>query len=328
MIVQNLNYRIPALATTPTSSELTFLLQLALRNPRTIVELPWTVENSPISFLITVTGMLSLEQPRWILYGGLEELETVVWNYDTADTELIYQMITAERDQILRSQTGSSQSSAALPQEPQGNGQSGPTGQHQAPPVVSPGAQSTPGKNKVLPSPIEFDRSAVDTMYKAFTNPETGFISHQAYLFFLVGEFSRFQRHQHSLSIVRFDMRVQFPSDKMSQPLSVQAVRLAGRRIFGLMRTLDWAAHYENEFALLLPYTTGLEAAQIAERIHQALLASPLVPEITPPNLNLSFGIASMPDDCIHPGVLLAAAQEAKNRSKLSGRPVVLFAED
>ena len=349
MIVQNLNYRLPMLSTVPTPSELSFMLALAANNPRNILELPWKTSASPAHFMVTVTCVLSLEEPRWILYSGTDELQhSIVWNYDTADTNLIYDMITAEHS--LSAQSWMEQQSVKhfVPAPAAGNGNEvAEQSPSSAPPAISAGSVETTvqsqsqnqtatgadgslsaGGGKVLPTAVEFDRNAVDTMYKAFTNPETGFISHSAFLFFLVGEFSRFQRHQHALSLVRFDMRVKFDADGMHQPLSLQAARIAGQRIFRHMRTLDWAAHYENEFALLLPYTSRDEAAQIAERIQAALFATPLAPEITAQNLKLCFGIASMPEDCIHPGVLLAAAQEAKNQSKLSGKSVVLFGAD
>jgi hypothetical protein len=51
------------------------------------------------------------------------------------------------------------------------------------------------------------------------------------------------------------------------------------------------------------------------------------VPGLDNRMLGISFGVASMPDDCTHPGVLLAAAQDAKNRARKAGVPVMLFSD-
>jgi GGDEF domain-containing protein len=179
-----------------------------------------------------------------------------------------------------------------------------------------------------LPPPIDLDRAAVDNMYKSFTNEDTGFISHAAFLFFLVNEFNRYQKDPKPLSVVRFDLAVKpANSESTIAPLPQRAIHEAGKRIFSVMRSLDWVAHYDHEYAILMPFTSRTEAGQLTQAIARAIGASPLVPGLDNKMLGISFGVASMPDDCTHPGVLLAAAQDAKNRARKAGVPVMLFSD-
>lgn len=188
--------------------------------------------------------------------------------------------------------------------------------------------QSIATAPRPLPAPVDLNRAAVDSIYKSFTNADTGFISHAAFLFFLVNEFNRYQKDPKPLSVVRFDMSVKpLNAESTIAPMPQKAVQEAGKRIFSVMRPLDWAAHYEQEFAILMPFTDRAEAGQLAHRMAVALTQTPLVPGLDPKMLGLSVGVASMPDDCTHPGILLAAAQDAKNRARKAGVPVMLFSD-
>lgn len=188
--------------------------------------------------------------------------------------------------------------------------------------------QSVATASRPLPAPVDLNRSAVDSIYKSFTNADTGFVSHAAFLFFLVNEFNRYQKDPKPLSVVRFDMCVKpLNAESTIAPMPQKAVQEAGKRIFSVMRPLDWAAHYEQEFAILMPFTARAEAGQLAHRMAVALTQTPLVPGLDPKMFGLSIGVASMPDDCTHPGILLAAAQDAKNRARKAGVPVMLFSD-
>jgi len=172
------------------------------------------------------------------------------------------------------------------------------------------------------------DRSAVDSVYASFTNTDTGFISHAAFLFFLVNEFGRFQREPKPLSVVRFALWLKSPDPAQPlQPLPLPAIKEAGRRIFSIMRSLDWVAHYESEFAILMPYTNRQQASENAHKISHAINSVPLLPGLDPRQVACYFGVACMPDDCSHPGILLAAAEEAKRRGQDNQTAVVAFAD-
>ncbi len=206
-----------------------------------------------------------------------------------------------------------------------------PTNQASQPMTNSEPSRSTnlaTAPKPTLPAPIDLNRAALDSMYKSFTNADTGFISHAAFLFFLVNEFNRFQKDPKPLSVVRFDLCLKpLNSESTIMPLPQMAVKEAGKRIFSVMRPLDWVAHYEQEFAILMPFTSRTEAGQLTQAIANAISSASLVPGLETRMVGISFGVASMPEDCSHPGILLAAAQDAKNRARKAGVPVMLFSD-
>lgn len=175
---------------------------------------------------------------------------------------------------------------------------------------------------------VELNRAAVDAIYHSFTNPETSFISHGAFLFFLLNEANRYQRDPKALSVVRFNLWLEPPKPEVTiMPIPNHLVREVGTRIFQRMRRLDWLAHYDQEFAILLPLTTRVEALAIVKSIIDSIYASPLAPNLLSKQLGVSFGIASMPEDCSHPGILLAAAEEAKRRAEKSAVSIACFSD-
>ena len=125
---------------------------------------------------------------------------------------------------------------------------------------------------------------------------------------------------------MRFDLCIKpINSESTITPVPQRALKEAGKRIFSVMRPLDWVAHYEQEFAILMPFTARAEAGQLTQAIANAISVADLVPGLETKMVGISFGVASMPEDCSHPGILLAAAQDAKNRARKSGVPVMLF---
>src|SRR5208337_4952254 len=73
-----------------------------------------------------------------------------------------------------------------------------------------------------------------------------------------------------------------------------------------------------------LPHTDINEGMQQAIRLEQALLATPLGPGLDPSNVAFNVGIASIPDTCNHPGILIAAAVEALEQSKKTSSSILV----
>jgi GGDEF domain-containing protein len=182
---------------------------------------------------------------------------------------------------------------------------------------------------KQLPSPVELDRAAVDGVWGELTNAETGLLTQPAFLFFLVNEVQRHAQTQHPFAIVRFEMCVRYSgTETVLKPLPKRAVREAARRIFAQMRPLSLVGHYrETDYAFLLPLANREQATEFINQVHKNLMSGPLVQGMEVENLALFFGIASMPDDCNHPGVLLAAADEALTAAKSTNKTIVTYAE-
>jgi hypothetical protein len=185
---------------------------------------------------------------------------------------------------------------------------------------------STPKAAAPLPPPVKFDRGAVDTVFKTLTEKELGFLSHGALLFFTVREFSRFQRNNIPFSIVLFELGI--PQGNRWEPMPANLVKDVGKQLFGVMRPLDLIAHYENnDYAMLLPHTSRDDSFTVVQRLHEMLASTAIAPGMTPGQAQIFCGVATIPDDCAHPGVAIAAALEAKAAAKATGKPVLRFCD-
>lgn len=213
---------------------------------------------------------------------------------------------------------------------------SGPPGQNQRTtlknaPAIVPQSQALTNKAKPLPAPINLDRAAVDGVFKTLSNPETGLLNHGSMLFFLVREFSRFQVDDEPFSLIIMQMNVLISGSTgafVQRPLPPRAVRGAAQKVIAIARQLDLVSHYEeNDYAILLPATNRKQAGEFAQTVAKVLLSQPLTPDMDPKALVLRMGVASFPEDTSHPGILLAAAAEAKDTAVKDNKPIVLFAE-
>jgi GGDEF domain-containing protein len=179
---------------------------------------------------------------------------------------------------------------------------------------------------RALPPPVKFDRTAVDSVFKMLTETDLGFLNHGALMFFTVREFSRFQRNNVPFSIVLFELVVN--NNGAWDPMSQNLVKDVGKQLFGVMRPLDLIAHYEkNDYAMLLPHTTREDSFTVVQRLHEMLNSTAVAPGLAAGQAKIFCGISTIPDDCAHPGVAIAAALEAKSEAKLAGRPVLRFCD-
>jgi diguanylate cyclase (GGDEF)-like protein len=81
-----------------------------------------------------------------------------------------------------------------------------------------------------------------------------------------------------------------------------------------------------DEFVLLLPATTQLEAHSVVERIRRILAAEAIVHEAHTITLTISSGIAGLASDQETLDTLLACADQALYRAKQAGRNQVALA--
>lgn len=188
----------------------------------------------------------------------------------------------------------------------------------------APAAAPAPGK-KTLPAPVALNREAVDAVFRSLTHPGTGFLTNSAFMFFLVREFSQYQKTKSPFVIIGFEFSVETP-DGYLYPMPQASMTEGAQRLFSAMRPLDWLAHYQhNDFAFLLPHTNVTEAVPLVEKMQEALRGTTPISGVQGAIPVLVCGIAGLPDDCTHPGVLLAAAYEAKNKGKEAKKKLNLY---
>jgi hypothetical protein len=201
-----------------------------------------------------------------------------------------------------------------------------PQEQPKAAGTIQPAAPARPPQSqKPLPPPVPLNRDAVDTVLKSLTYPGTGFLTYNAFMFFVVREFTHFQRAKLPFTVIGFEFYVKTPEGHL-YPLPSEFINEAGQRLSVALRPLDWLAHYDqNDFAILLPYTTVSEAAQLVMWLQGAIAGSGPLTGLEGATPLIVCGIAGLPEDCEHPGILLAAAYEAKNRGKEANSPITLY---
>ena len=94
------------------------------------------------------------------------------------------------------------------------------------------------------------------------------------------------------------------------------------------VRTLDPCGRYgADQFAVLLPDTSGEGALQLAERLREAVSQQVLLHEGQAVRYSISIGVAELDANCLTPRHFCERAEQALARAKQAGRNcVVAFA--
>lgn len=306
--------RLSKLGNTPTTTELDYALEQAKKNTSAIIELPWKSQSSP-TFVLKISASERDGEANWVLCKGETADAAVLWSFDSDDTSLIESLIAAE--------TASERSfaSAAGTSKPVNGGASAPA--QQAAPVPQSAPSAVPSVD--LPPPVELDRAIVDEIDRNLRNPETGLNTRAAFFFFMIREYCRFESVKSPMAVIVFELLVDYGNDKI-MPLPERALKEAFRRFQGVMRSVDIVAHYqERQFAFLLPGISSNDAVQFGKKIEKVLLESPLQPGLNAEQAVLVAGVASIPDTCDHPGILLAACEKALAQAKERRTSLALF---
>lgn len=168
------------------------------------------------------------------------------------------------------------------------------------------------------------DRSAIDAGMKNMMRQETGLINYPVILYFLEQEFFRWEHTGAPFCLLIFEMRVRTPQGL--EPLNLNAIKEAARRINQVKRNIDQLAHFETfGFLLMLPYTGVQAATMVAKRVSEVLWDEKLGGDLDSRNLAIAFGVTGIPEDCQDLGMMLSAAKEAMQSSKATGTPIVSF---
>lgn len=106
---------------------------------------------------------------------------------------------------------------------------------------------------------------------------------------------------------------------------AADALAAAGRLIGGTVRASDFGARCgDADFLLLLPDTGRAGAVELAEKIRQRIERTALVARHP---VTASLGVATLPDDAVDAGGLLARAEQALTAARELGRNRVHAAE-
>ena len=157
------------------------------------------------------------------------------------------------------------------------------------------------------------------------TDPLTGLLNRRYMEERLLEEVKRSNRHGFPMSYMMIDVdHFKTYNDQFGHPAGDDALRTVGQVIRDTLRSADVAARYGGEeFSILLPQTTGEEAAAIAERIRANVEHT----NFTHRRVTISIGVASCASEVCSSKVLVSAADKALYEAKRRGRNMVLAFE-
>ena len=142
----------------------------------------------------------------------------------------------------------------------------------------------------------------------------------------LAQELSLSRRTKRPLACVMVDVdHFKKVNDTYGHAFGDEVLRSVAQTLVSGCRTEDLIARYGGEeFALLLPNTNGVGAAELAERLRQAVASIPVTHGKTPVTVTCSFGVSEWPR-AVDPS-LLEAADKALYQAKQAGRNRVISA--
>jgi hypothetical protein len=179
-------------------------------------------------------------------------------------------------------------------------------------------------QSNALPSPAIFDAKLLGQVVSALTCPQTYLATYAAFTYFLLRQHAQFQMTATSFAVVVFEITIK--QNGVERVIPREVFKLVAERIRPLLSPLDVAAHIKDgEFAVLLCSSDGDDAMRFARSLYGTMAGQTLLPQNAEAQESVVIGAAAMPETCRDPGVLLAAAREAKEVAILTSRPYLLF---
>ncbi len=143
-------------------------------------------------------------------------------------------------------------------------------------------------------------------------------------------EFRRWQRHRRPATLLLADIdHFKRINDSHGHLFGDQVIRVIGDLLNGVAREEDIVGRYGGEeFGVILPETSEVNAFKVAQRIQQALAAVTL-PRGLDLQLTVSVGVATLTPNVSKPREWLSRADQALYRAKQEGRNrICVFEED
>jgi diguanylate cyclase (GGDEF)-like protein len=148
---------------------------------------------------------------------------------------------------------------------------------------------------------------------EASLDPLTGLYNHRRLEQTLAAEVARSERYRHPLSVIMLDLdQLARYNDRHGHTRGNQLLAAAAQFVKGNVRAVDTVARFGgDEFCVICPETNREEAFILAERLCRQFMAAPFLGAGDRPEVTVSGGVASYPDDAQTAPDLLAAADAA-----------------
>lgn len=169
-----------------------------------------------------------------------------------------------------------------------------------------------------------------ETARLALTDGLTGLWNRRHFDLKMASELSRAVRFSEPFAIVFADIdHFKMVNDHRGHQAGDTVLIEVARRLSEVTREVDVVARYGGEeFALLLPRTGVPGALRLAEKIRDAVAASPFVVDDVPVDVTISVGVAAYPDHGPTGKEVMRSADQALYEAKAAGRNQVRQAAD
>ena len=335
----------------PSTEDLRYMLVTA-KEQKKMVELPFKHTNG-FSFCVKVVPPLNQFGPKWTF--GKDDGSAAFWTRESIDVMMIQNKMKIDSisslnaDDSAAQQTDSQQTIVFRPtmtgnnipafndplRNPFNNPGAGPPpeglggnygGQNLSTHGWMPQAKEKQEEKKegVLPDPIALDPESILITVEHLQDPETGLTHFSAFTYFLQRDFSSFRKNGVKLAVLIFDFRDKDSGDLIELP--VEALEIVGRHLHQKCSPFDISSRMpeSGEFIVLLPGYGASDAMQFASGLWQEMTQEFYSTFGEDPR-SVAVGVASIPEQCAEPGVLLATARKAKEQARLTSRSHQLF---
>jgi diguanylate cyclase (GGDEF)-like protein len=178
---------------------------------------------------------------------------------------------------------------------------------------------------------VQLEQSLKKMEEMAATDALTGLYNRRHFGKALEQSFAEAQRFDHDLACIMIDLDAYKKlNDTYGHQVGDQLLMLAGRVMTANKRAMDIAARYGgDEFVLLLPQTTAIEAAAVSGRIREEFFRSSAALLKRDPGVTMSIGIGSLKGNHpVHADQLLSYADAALYQAKEAGRNRVTVSDN
>ncbi len=174
---------------------------------------------------------------------------------------------------------------------------------------------------------VQNARDYRDRLEQAIRDPLTGLYNRRFFYEAFANELERGERYGGSASIVLIDVDdFKLVNDTLGHTAGDAVLCAIGRIAAGAIRASDQFARVGGEeFGLLLPETTQLDALIVAERVRRAVASAEILADRT---VTISAGIATWPDDASSLEELEGKADRALYWAKRNGKNLCAVATE